>query len=148
MALPSRTPNVLGDDALSAFDAIVIGSGAAGSTVARTLAAAGQKVLVLEAGDNYFPHLDDPAGLQPPLFSNDELKLQVRSLIAQDPLIEPRSFRAAESDGERSLVGDVNGLPHNVGGAAVHADMKYPRFRPTDFQLGTLIGADNRKSVV
>ena len=142
MALPSRTANVLGDDALSAFDVIVIGSGAGGSTVARTLAAAGQKVLVLEAGDNYFPALDDPAGLQPPLFSNDELKLQVRSLIAQDPLIEPRSFRAAESDGDRSLVGDVNGLPRNVGGAAVHADMKYPRFRPTDFQLGTLIGAD------
>jgi gluconate 2-dehydrogenase alpha chain len=142
MALPSVTPNVLGDDSLTAFDAIVIGSGAAGSTVARTLAAAGQTVLVLEAGDNYFPHLDEPNGLVPPLFSNDELKLQLRMMIAQDPLIEPRAFRAADSDGARTFVGDVNGLPRNVGGAAVHADMKYPRFRPTDFQLGTLIGAD------
>ena len=140
MSLPSVTPGVLGDDSLSSFDAIVIGSGAGGSVVARTLARAGQKVLVLEAGDNYFPGLDDPAGLHPPLFSNDELKMQIRGLIAQDTLIEPRSFRT-DTTAARTLVGDVNGLPKNVGGAAVHADLKYPRFRPTDFQLGTLLPA-------
>lgn len=141
MALPSTTPNLLGNAALSAFDTIVIGSGAAGSTVARTLAKAGQRVLVLEAGDNYFPGLDHPDELPAPLFSNDEVKLRVRGMIDQDPVIEPRSFRARESDGERTIVGDVNSLPRNVGGAAVHADMKYPRFQPTDFQLGTLLGA-------
>jgi gluconate 2-dehydrogenase alpha chain len=141
MALPSVTPNVLGNDSLAQFDAIVIGSGAGGSTVARTLAMAGQKVLILEAGDNHFPGLDDPAGLGPPVFANDEIKMNARSLIAQDTLIEPRSFRATSGDGDRTLVGDANGLPRNVGGAAVHADMKYPRFRPTDFQLGTLLGA-------
>jgi gluconate 2-dehydrogenase alpha chain len=140
MALPSVTPNVLGDDSLSAFDVIVIGSGAGGSTAARTLAAAGQKVLILEAGDNYFPGLDDPASFPVPLFSNDELKLQVRSMIAQDTLVEPRSYRT-DTTMDRTFVGDVNVLPRNVGGAAVHADMKYPRFRPTDFQLGTLLGA-------
>lgn len=139
--LPSATPNVLGDDSLSAFDVIIIGSGAGGSTVARTLAKAGQRVLILEQGDNRFPGLDDPAGLPPPTFSSDEVKLSARALIAQDALVEPRSFRAMESDGDRSLVGDANGLPRTVGGAAVHADMKYPRFRPTDFQLGTLLGA-------
>jgi gluconate 2-dehydrogenase alpha chain len=140
VALPSVTPNILGDDALAVFDTIVIGSGAAGSTVARTLALAGEKVLVIEAGNNYFPGLDRASELPAPLFSNDELKLQIRGLIAQDPMIEPRSFRAKESDGVRTLVGDVNGLPRNVGGAAVHADMKYPRFQSTDFQLGTLLG--------
>ncbi len=140
MGLPSTTPNVLGDDSLSTFDTIIIGSGAGGSTVAWTLAKAGQKVLVLEAGDNHFPKLDDPAGLAPPTFANDELKLNVRSLIDQDSLIEPRSYRSSVTDGDRMLTGDVNTLPHNVGGAAVHADMKYPRFRPTDFQLGTLLG--------
>jgi len=139
VALPSVTPNILGDDSLTQFDVIVIGSGAGGSTVARTLANAGQRVLILEAGDNYFPKLDDPSGLAPPLFSNDELKMQVRGMIATDPLIEPRSFRATASDA--TITGDVNALPKNVGGAAVHADMKYPRFQPTDFQLGTLLGA-------
>lgn len=139
MALPSVTPNILGDDSLTQFDVCIIGSGAGGSTVARTLAKAGQRVLILEAGDNYFPKLDDPAGLAPPLFSNDELKMQVRGMIATDPLIEPRSFRA--KDGDATTTGDVNALPKNVGGAAVHADMKYPRFQPTDFQLGTLLGA-------
>ena len=139
--LPSGTANILGDDALATFDTIVIGSGAGGSTVAHTLARAGQRVLVLEAGDNHFPGLDDPTSLGPPTFANDEVKLNVRSLIAQDTLIEPRSFRATINDGDRTLVGDANGLPRNVGGAAVHADMKYPRFRPTDFQLGTLLGA-------
>ncbi|MFT3696347.1 MAG: GMC family oxidoreductase [Kofleriaceae bacterium] len=148
MALPSVTPNILGDDSLSTFDTIIVGSGAGGSTVARTLAVAGQKVLILEAGNNHFPGLDDPAGLSPPNFSNDELKLQVRSLIAQDTLIEPRTFRATEASGPRTFVGDANALPHNVGGAAVHADMKYPRFRETDFQLGTLLGPIDGASFV
>ena len=138
MAFPSVTANMLGNDSLSMFDTIVIGSGAGGSTVARTLAKAGQKVLVLEAGDNYFPGLDNPTALPPPVFSNDELKLQIRGMIQQDPLIEPRTFRR-DTTTTRDSVGDVNCLPKNVGGAAVHADMKYPRFRPTDFQLGTLL---------
>nr|HEX4312952.1 GMC family oxidoreductase [Kofleriaceae bacterium] len=138
MALPSVTPNVLGDDSLSTFDTIIVGSGAGGSTVARTLANAGHKVLILEQGNNYYPSLDDPNGLLAPLFSNDELKLEVRNLIAQDPVIEPRTFRM--SAGGDLFVGDVNGLPRNVGGAAVHADMKFPRFRKSDFQLGTLLG--------
>ena len=141
MALPSTTPNVLGNDSLSQFDALIIGSGAGGSTVARTLANAGLKVLILEAGANYFPTLDDPAGLGPPVFANDEIKMAVRSMIMQDPIIEPRSFRPNDSSGDRTITGDVNGLPRNVGGAAVHADMKFPRFRPTDFQLGTLLGS-------
>jgi choline dehydrogenase-like flavoprotein len=44
------------------------------------------------------------------------------------------------SDGDRSFTGDVNGLPKTVGGAALHADIKTPRFEPQDFQLGTLLG--------
>ena len=97
MALPSVTPNLLGDDSLSTFDVLVIGSGASGATVARTLAKAGQTVLVLEAGPNYFPALDDPAGLSPPLFANDEHEpdarlaaapqlLRRRHLSREDPL--------------------------------------------------------------
>lgn len=141
MSLPSREPNVLGETDLSSFDAIVIGSGAGGSTVAYALTKHGKNVLVLETGDNYFPGLDDPSPGNPvPLFSNDELKFRIRHLIDPDPLLEPRTFRESEADGDRAFTGDVNGLPRNVGGGAVHADMKYPRFQKTDFLLGALLG--------
>ena len=140
--LPSAVPGILGNTSLGQFDVIIIGSGAGGSMAARTLCVAGgKKVLVLEAGPNYFVGLDDPApGMPVPLFSNDELKMSVRGLIRQDPFLEPRSFRSDASDA--ALVNeDVNTLPRNVGGAAVHADMKYPRFNIVDFALATELRA-------
>ena len=136
----STTPNVLGNDRLSAFDAVVIGSGAGGSAATRVLATNGLKVCVIEAGNNYFPGLDDPAGLPPPLFSSDELKLSARGMIQQQSSIEPRSFRPSELDGDRTHIGDVNALPKTVGGGWVHADMKCPRFQEVDFRMGSLIG--------
>jgi choline dehydrogenase-like flavoprotein len=139
MGLPSREPNVLGNSDLVSFDAIVIGSGAGGSTVAYALSTNGRKVLVIETGNNYFQGLDDPAGPPVPLFSNDELKDE-RHFIETDPLIEPRTFRPNESIGDRTFVGDVNGLPKTVGGGAVHADMKYPRFQDWDFRLASALG--------
>src|SRR3990170_1669082 len=75
MGIPSREPNIVGNTDLSAFDAVVIGSGAGGSVAAYALATNGKNVLVLEAGDNYFQGLDDPASDTPvPLFSNDDLE--------------------------------------------------------------------------
>jgi choline dehydrogenase-like flavoprotein len=133
---------VVGNTSLSTFDVIVIGSGVGGSSVAEVLARFGQKVLVLEAGPNFFVGLDDPRPNMPTTrFSSDELKLDRRFLIDQDPIVEPRTFRTAESDGDRTYVGAVNAIPKTVGGAAVHADVKTPRFQPTDFQLGTLLGS-------
>ncbi len=141
MSIPSREPNVLGNTDLSSFDIIIIGSGAGGSAAAFILATHGKKVLVIETGTNYFPGLDDPASGQPvPLFSNDELKHTHRHFIEADPLVEPRTFRQSESDGVRSLAGDVNGLPKTVGGGAVHADMKYPRLQEWDFHLRSALG--------
>ena len=136
MSLPSRVPGVLGNTSLSHFDVIIIGSGAGGSTAARTLAVVGRKkVLVLESGPNYFRGLDDPAPNMPvPLFSNDELKLSVREFIDQDSFLEPRTFRTTAS-AKAIFDDDVNTLPRNVGGAAVHADMKFPRFNAVDFRL-------------
>src|SRR3990172_4713223 len=141
MGFPSREPNVLGNTDLASFDALIIGSGAGGSAAAYVLATHGKKVLVLETGNNYFPGLDDPTSGQPvPLFSNDELKDE-RYVIEQDPLVEPRTFRQTESDGDRIMTGDVNGLPKTVGGGAVHADMKYPRFQEWDFHLASELGS-------
>lgn len=135
--MSSRT--VLGNTSLSTFDVIVIGSGAGGSPVADVLTRFGKKVLVLEAGANHFDGLDDPRGVVS-RFSNDEVKQYARGLIGQDAYVEPRTFRRREAAGDRTFVGEVNPLAKTVGGAAVHADLKMPRFAIPDFQLGTLLG--------
>ena len=136
--LPSRVPGVLGNTSLDQFDAVIIGSGAGGAAAARVLAVVGGwRVLVLEHGPNYFLGLDDPAPDMPrPLFSNDELKLSIRGFVAQDPLLEPRTFRTDDSSPARYHP-DVNTMPKTVGGAAVHADMKYPRFNRVDFRMAS-----------
>jgi len=140
-SLPSRVPNVLGDTSLDRFDAVVIGSGAGGGIATRVLATSGLKVCVLEAGNNYWLGLDDPKdGMPIPLFSSDEVKMSARELIKQQARVEPRTFRASPADGDRTFVGEVNGLPKTVGGGWVHADMKVPRFAAFDFRLGTLLG--------
>ena len=141
MTHPLRVPGVLGNTGLHDFDAIIVGSGAGGAAAARVLTTNGRRVLVFEAGDNNFPGLDDPRPGQPaPVFSNDELKMSVRGFITADPLTDPRTFRPDDRSGDRTQVGDVNGLPKTVGGGAVHADMKYPRFQATDFHLRSLLG--------
>ncbi len=133
---------ILGNASLTQFDALIVGSGMGASAAADILCAWGKKVLMIEAGANRFDGLDDPdPGHLVCQLSNDEVKCDVRGVIDPDPLAEPRTFRTAPSDGDRLVVGDVNGLPKTVGGGAVHADLKMVRFRPTDFQLGTLLGA-------
>ena len=138
-AADSPTLAPVGNRALGQFDALVIGSGAGGGAVANILCQNGMKVLVLEAGPNYFVGLDDASTLPSTLFSNDEIKLGSRNFIVPDPNVEPRTWRTDESQ-LRTFVGDVNPLPKTVGGGAAHADLKMPRFIPTDFQLGTLLG--------
>src|SRR5579862_3293329 len=143
--LPSKVPGVLGNTSLAQFDFIIVGSGAGGSMAARTLTVVGgKKVLILETGNNYFMGLDDPAPNQPvPLFSNDEVKMSVRNFIYQDPFVDPRTYRTNPSV-DAAVNPDVNVLPRTVGGAAVHADMKYPRFNAVDFRLASSMQAIGR----
>ena len=131
---------ILGNKALTHFDAIVVGSGAGGGPVAHMLCKHGLNVLVLEAGPNHFDFLDDATRQPVPRHSNDELKFSWRGFISPDERLEPRSFRKSSAEGDRSFVGDVNGLPKHVGGGAVHADLKMPRFEPWDFHLASLLG--------
>jgi choline dehydrogenase-like flavoprotein len=132
---------ILGNRSLDRFDALVIGSGPSGSAVAELLTRHGQKVLVLEAGSNYFPGIDQPSPTQPlPQFGNDELKLLHRYQIQPDPIAEPRTFRHNIADGDRRAVGDFANFAKTVGGGATHADLKTPRFMPEDFRLRTLRG--------
>jgi choline dehydrogenase-like flavoprotein len=135
----------LGNTTLDRFDVCVIGSGAGGATAAHALTAAGKNVLVLEAGPNPFPGLDQPgAEIPPPLHSNDELKYAVRGWLDSPGLLDPRTFRTDARQNAR-IRGDVQSLPKAVGGAFQHADCKTPRFNVVDFGLRShvesLIGA-------
>lgn len=124
--------------------AVIVGSGPAGSTVARLLARSGDyQVLVLEKGRNLFTGLGGPTSKVGNLFANDELAYESRRQpIEQDPLLEPRSFRTDPSAGARTFVGNVNNLPTAVGGGTIHYDAKARRFREVDFITNSLMGGD------
>jgi choline dehydrogenase-like flavoprotein len=120
-------------------DAVIVGSGPGGATVADVLTAAGWSVVILEKGRNHLLDLRPPHA---PLrhFANDEIALTRRHLLGPDPLLEPRTYRRGPEDGDRLLTGEVNNLPSTVGGGGVHADAKLPRFREEDFRLLTARG--------
>jgi choline dehydrogenase-like flavoprotein len=124
--------------------AVVIGSGAGGSIAAMELARAGWQVVVFEKGPDYFTNLDGegPIGT---LFSNDDLKMNVRHFAGPDPLVYPRTWRPVGASAVQHT-GAVNELPQLVGGGTVHWDAKVPRFWDIDFQqlaaLGPVEGAD------
>ncbi len=134
---------VVGNRRLSTFDVCIIGSGAGGSAAAHALTQAGKMVLVLEAGANRFAGLDaaDPAQVVS-LHANDELKAR-RGFIEAGVFLDPRTFRA-DAGAEAVVFEDVNVIPKTVGGGAVHADMKYPRFNAVDFHLRSAL--DTRPS--
>jgi hypothetical protein len=120
-------------------DAIIVGSGPGGATAADILTRAGWTVTIIEKGRNHLIDPDDPSKLVQD-YSNDEIKFMHRHFLGPDPLIEPRTFRISEEDGEHSYVGAVNSIPSTVGGGGTHADGKVPRFRPEDFRLHSTYG--------
>jgi len=128
------------------YDAVIVGSGPGGATAADVLSAAGWSVLIVEKGRN---HLLDPTDLTAMAsdYSNDEIKFQARYFLGPDPLIEPRTFRTGEDEGEHSHVGEVNSIPTTVGGGGTHADGKVPRFREEDFSLRDTYGPIDGASV-
>ncbi len=126
-------------------DVVIVGSGPAGSTTADVLTAAGRSVVMLEKGRNHLLALDAPFDSLGHV-SNDEIKFMFRYFLGPDPILEPRTFRNRDDEGDRTWTGGVNNLPSTVGGGGFHADGKLPRFREVDFhalsELGPIDGAD------
>ena len=120
-------------------DAIIVGSGPGGSTVADVLTAAGWSVVIFEKGRNHLIDLEHPERLVTD-YSNDEIKFLYRHFLGPDPFLEPRTFRTGPEQGEHSFVGEVNSIPSTVGGGGTHADGKVPRFREEDFRLLSTFG--------
>jgi gluconate 2-dehydrogenase alpha chain len=128
-------------------DAVIVGTGPAGSAVAQVLTAAGWSVVMLEKGDNHLIALDPPYGPAGHL-SNDELKFVQRHLLGPDPIVEPRTYRITPDDGDHTFVGHVNAIPSTVGGGGFHADAKMPRLREDDFRVLSTFGPQEGASVV
>ncbi len=47
-----------------------------------------------------------------------------RHFLGPDPLLEPRTFRRHDGEGDRIRTGEVNNVPSTVGGGGTHADGK------------------------
>jgi choline dehydrogenase-like flavoprotein len=124
--------------------AIIVGSGAGGSVAAMELSQAGWDVVIFEKGPNHFTNLAGP-GPFGTVFSNDDLKLNVRYFAGPDPLTCPRTWRP-NAQTPVQYTGAVDELPQLVGGGTTHWDAKVPRLWDIDFQslsaLGPQPGAD------
>ena len=131
-----------------ARDAVVIGSGAAGSVVAYELARRGWSVTVLERGRNLRPGFgkrrSDRLGT---LYGSDEVKSN-RAFGFPDSILEPYTSRS-QSEAAQGLAHGAQGalgqLGAAVGGTTLHYNAKFPRFWKQDFtqlsDLGPVEGA-------
>ncbi|MFP5219643.1 MAG: GMC family oxidoreductase [Actinomycetes bacterium] len=131
-----------------AGEAVVVGSGAAGSVVAWELARCGWTVTVLERGRNLRPGLGEvesaDLGTE---YGSDEIK-SLRAFGFPDPVLEPYTTRsqAQARDGvARGATGAFGQLGAAVGGTTLHYNAKTPRFWRQDFtqlsDLGPVEGA-------
>jgi len=118
---------------VSVPDFVIVGSGAAGGVLAKELAEAGFRVVVLEQG----PYLKNSD------FEHDELKVMFRYGITNDPQIQPVTYRRTEAD--QAQVGGTIQYAKLVGGGSVHFTANYWRFHEIDFiersTLGPIGGA-------
>ena len=119
-----------------AVDFLVLGAGAAGGVVARELATAGFRVVVLEQG----PYLHEGD------YSHDEIKYTFQPGLTNDPKVQPITYRKSDANRARPMKAIEYG--RQVGGGSVHFTANYWRFHESDFRerslCGEVSGADLR----
>ncbi len=115
--------------AAESVDFLVIGAGAAGGVVAKELATAGFRVVVLEQG----PYLREGD------YSHDEIKYAFLPGLTNDPKAQPITYRKSEADRARPMKAIEYG--RQVGGGTVHFTANYWRFHESDFHERSLFGA-------
>jgi choline dehydrogenase-like flavoprotein len=124
-------------------EAVVVGSGAAGSVVAHELARRGWSVTVLERGRNLRPGFGRRSSKElGTRYGSDELK-SARQLGFPDGNLEPYTSRTQEeaADGlARSATGALGQLGSAVGGTTLHYNAKFPRFWKQDFTMLSDLG--------
>ncbi len=103
----------------AAADVVIMGAGAAGALLADRLASAGQRVVVLEAGEDW----------------------------ALSDLVSSQIWaRRLKWGGAPVLPGGTHPFGHNfavgsgMGGSAIHHYGSWPRLRPQDFRLASVLG--------
>lgn len=124
-------------------EAIIIGSGPAGSITAHELAMQGWSVTVLERGRNLRPGFGEVASSElGTLYASDEVKT-ARAFGFPLPLLEPLTGRT-QSEADEGTARSVQGLHVTlgsaVGGTSLHYNAKFPRFWRQDFDQRSALG--------
>ncbi|MBL8209840.1 MAG: GMC family oxidoreductase [Bryobacterales bacterium] len=109
-------------------DFVVIGSGAAGGVMAKELAEAGFRVVVLEQG----PYLKEKD------FTHDEVHYVRHQGLTNDQKVQPVLFR--RNDGETAQPWKAIAYGRQVGGGTVHFAANYWRFHESDFHEHSTFG--------
>lgn len=124
-------------------EAVIIGSGPAGSIAAHELAAQGWSVTVLERGRNLRPGFGEVESRDlGTLYANDEVKT-ARHFGFPHPRLEPVTGRTQGEAAEgiaRSVQGTHVSLGAAVGGTSLHYNAKFPRFWRGDFKQLSELG--------
>ena len=102
-------------------DFVIVGAGAAGGIIAKELAAAGFRIVVLEQG----PYMKEPD------FEHDEVKYMSQRAITNDYRRQPNTFRRTEKEKAKIQPALIYG--RQVGGGTVHFTANYWRFHEIDF---------------